>query len=320
MAYISYHASHEQFPPSDLLKFVKFAEREGFTACHSSDHFHPWSKRQGQSGFAFSWLGAAMEATTFPFSLVTAPGQRYHPAVVAQAIATLSEMYPERFDVALGSGEALNEHITGDAWPAKSIRNKRLEESADVIRRLLNGETVNNSGLINVHEAKMYTLPQVVPKLMCAALSKETAAWAGSWADGLLTIYQPEKQLMEVIKAFRTNGGRGKPVHVQMAFSYARNLMEARHQAHYQWRTNVIEKDKLSDLVTVEDFDMASQNITEQQVVGSIPVSSDTEMFIDSISIMLKMGVENVILHNVNSFQEEFIEDFGRKVIPFLPV
>lgn len=318
MIHISYHASHEQFAPSALLSYVKLAEQAGFTACHSSDHFHPWSKRQGQSGYAFSWLGAAMEATSFPFSVITAPGQRYHPAIVAQAIATLSEMYPERFEVALGSGEALNEHITGDPWPEKPVRNQRLLESADVIRRLLHGETVNHSGLIRVHEAKLYTLPAKAPGLMCAALSKETAAWAGSWADGLLTIYQPEEKLKEVIEAFRSHGGEGKPVHVQMAFSYARNEQAAKQHAHHQWRSNIISKDKLADLSTVEHFDAASTDITEEEVISMTPVSSDARLYIDLLRPVLALGVANIILHNVNTLQEDFIHDFGREVIPEL--
>jgi coenzyme F420-dependent glucose-6-phosphate dehydrogenase len=318
MSQISYHASHEQFSPSDLLKYVKQAEEAGFDACHSSDHFHPWSKRQGQSGFAFSWLGAAMEATRFPFSIITAPGQRYHPAIVAQAIATLTEMYPERLEVALGSGEALNEHITGTPWPHKQARNQRLLECADVISRLLNGETVNHFGLVKVHEAKLYTLPEKPPGLMCAALSAETAQWAGNWADGLLTIYQEEEEMQKVIEAFRNHGGEGKPVHVQMAFSYARNEKQAREQAHHQWRSNSIAKDHLSNLYSVEHFDTASEAITEEEVVSKLPVSSSTQFFVDLLSSIKSFGVDNIILHNVNTLQYDFINDFGDDVLPVI--
>src|SRR5688572_24580130 len=148
MTMICYHASHEQFAPSLLLKLAVMAEKAGFSGLHSSDHFHPWSARQGQSGFSFSWIAAALQATSLPCSVVSAPGQRYHPAIVAQAFATLEEMFPGRFSAALGSGEALNESITGDAWPDKEIRNKRLKESAHVIQRLLDGEQVTFDGLI----------------------------------------------------------------------------------------------------------------------------------------------------------------------------
>ncbi len=126
MPAFGFHASHEQVHPSELLAAVQRAEEAGFDAAMSSDHFSPWSERQGHSGFAWSWLGAALQATTLPFGVVNAPGQRYHPAVIAQAIGTLGAMYPGRFWAALGTGEASNEHITGTGWPRKELRNERL--------------------------------------------------------------------------------------------------------------------------------------------------------------------------------------------------
>src|ERR671912_419494 len=130
MPVIGFHASHEQIHPAVLLDAVRVAEQVGFTAAMCSDHFQPWSERQGHSGFAWSWLGAALAVTPMSFGTVCAPGQRYHPAVVAQAAATLAEMYPGRFWLAVGSGEALNESITGQSWPPKPERNARLLESA----------------------------------------------------------------------------------------------------------------------------------------------------------------------------------------------
>src|SRR5918997_4266599 len=159
MPVIGLHCSHEQIPPSRLLMHVREAEAAGFGAAMSSDHFSPWSERQGESGFAWSWLGAAMEATRLPFGVVNAPGQRYHPAIVAQAAATLCELFPGRFWMALGTGEASNEHITGDRWPAKAERRARLGEAVAVIRALLAGETVSHDGLVKVDRAKLWTLP-----------------------------------------------------------------------------------------------------------------------------------------------------------------
>src|SRR5687768_6661947 len=146
MARIGFHASHEQHRPSDLLDDVVRAEAAGFELLSCSDHFTPWSERQGESGFAWSWLGAAMHATAVPFRIVNAPGQRYHPAIVAQALATLLELFPGRLVVALGSGEASNEHITGERWPEKPVRNERLLECVHVIRQLLQGEEVSVDG------------------------------------------------------------------------------------------------------------------------------------------------------------------------------
>src|SRR5687767_1767100 len=144
------HASHEQIHPSRLLAAVRRAEAAGFRAAMSSDHFSPWSERQGQSGFAWSWLGAALQATGLPFGVVNAPGQRYHPAIIAQAIGTLAAMYPGRFWAALGSGEASNEHITGGGWPSKPLREARLRECVDIIRALLAGEEVSHRGHVVV--------------------------------------------------------------------------------------------------------------------------------------------------------------------------
>ncbi|MBY8851908.1 LLM class flavin-dependent oxidoreductase, partial [Saccharothrix sp. MB29] len=134
MTVIGVHASHEQVHPTVLLDAVRRAEEVGFDAAMSSDHFSPWSSRQGQSAFAWSWLGAALQATSLPFGVGNAPGQRYHPAIIAQAIGTLGAMYPGRFWAALGSGEASNEHITGEVWPDKATRNARLRECVEVVR------------------------------------------------------------------------------------------------------------------------------------------------------------------------------------------
>ena len=143
MTVIGFHCSHEQINPAQLLRDVQHAEQAGFTAAMSSDHFSPWSERQGESGFAWAFLGAALATTQLPFGVVNAPGQRYHPAIVAQAIATLAQMFPGRIWAALGSGEASNERITGHEWPRKEVRDQRLVECVDVIRRLLRGEEVS---------------------------------------------------------------------------------------------------------------------------------------------------------------------------------
>jgi G6PDH family F420-dependent oxidoreductase len=176
MATIGFHASHEQFSPGYLLTCVKRAEEVGFRAASCSDHFHPWSKRQGASGFAWSWLGSALEATKLTFGVVNAPGQRYHPAIVAQATATLCEMYPNRFWLAVGSGENLNEHVTGERWPAKATRHRRLRESVEVMKRLWTAELVDHQGEVTVSDAKLYTLPPKPSLVLGAALTPETRA------------------------------------------------------------------------------------------------------------------------------------------------
>src|SRR5918994_1245743 len=190
---------------------VRSAEGAGFRAAMCSDHLAPWSERQGESGHAWTWLGAAMQATSLPMGVVTAPGQRYHPAVMAQAIAALGDLFPGRFWAALGSGEAVNEHVTGDPWPPKSERNARLEASVEVIRALLAGEEVTRSDEIEVHRARVWSRPAAAPPLLGAAVTPETAAWLAGWADGLATVAQPREKLEKVIAAYSDAGGRRPP-------------------------------------------------------------------------------------------------------------
>lgn len=231
MATIGYHASHEQFRPGDLLRYVRLAEQAGFRAAMCSDHFHPWSERQGQSGFAWSWLGAALEATSLSFGVVNAPGQRYHPAIIAQAAATLADMFPGRFWIAVGSGQALNEHITGERWPSKAERNTRLYEAVTVIRALWSGETVSHAGAFHVDEATLYTRPATPPLVLGAAITPATAEWIGGWADAMITIVQPREQMQAVIERFRAGGGAGKPMYLQAQHSYAASEQAPRGRA-----------------------------------------------------------------------------------------
>ncbi len=315
---IGYQASHEQFSPSDLLKYVILAERAGFDCVNSSDHFHPWSHAQGQSGFSFAWLGAALQATSIPFGVVCAPGQRYHPAIVAQAAATLAELFPERFWMALGSGEALNESITGEEWPLKPVRNKRLKECFDIMRLLLDGKSVTRSGLVKIANARLYTLPEKRPLLIGAALSEETAAWMGYYADGLITVAKPVEELEKVLKAFKANGGEGKPVCLKMQLSYARNEEEALQGAWEQWRTNILSNELLADLSQINHFEAAAKYIKPENLRESVHISSDPDAHARYISTYLSMGFDKIILHNVNRQQEIFIEDFGEKVLPAL--
>lgn len=309
---ICYHASHEQFSPSHLLRLVQLAEQVGFHAIHSSDHFHPWSSTQGQSGFTFSWIAAAMQATSIPFSMVCAPGQRLHPAIVAQAIATVAELFPERFSIELGSGEAINESITGELWPAKEQRNERLMESYHVIKKLLAGEEVNFEGHVHVRQAKLYTLPAHHPLLLCAAISEQTCAWAADWADGLLTTAGEIADVKKKIGLFRKGGGDGKPIYLQFAFSYARNKADALEGAYDQWRSNILPPDQLADFSEVSQFEKAAKGTTRLDVENAIPIYSEIGVLQKQVNAYLGLGVDRLILHNVNRMQDIFIEDFGR--------
>jgi coenzyme F420-dependent glucose-6-phosphate dehydrogenase len=316
MVTFGYHASHEQHAPSKLLQYVLLAEQAGFTAGMCSDHFHPWIEEQGQSGFTWSWLGAALEKTRLPFGCVSAPGWRYHPAIIAQAAATLCEMYPERFWLAVGSGEALNEHITGERWPGKSERNERLVECVTVMRRLWRGDTVAHHGRIVVEDAKLYTRPETPPPLYGAALSAETAEWIGSWADGLITVGAPAAKLAEVVDAFRRGGGAGKPVKVQAALAWAPTKAEARDGAWSQWRGNVVGGDVLAMLRNCADFEAAARFVTVDDVASCLPVSHDPLEHAERLQEYVDAGATDIYLFNVAPPQREFIEVFAERVVP----
>jgi coenzyme F420-dependent glucose-6-phosphate dehydrogenase len=319
MAKIGYHASHEQFKPSELLHYVQMVEQAGFSHVLSSDHFHPWGEDQGQSGFAWSWLGAAMQATPkLSYRVVNAPGERYHPAIIAQAAATLAEMFPDRFWITIGSGQALNEHITGGKWLAKSERNARLKECADVIRALWVGETVSHKGLVNIEEAKLYSRPQTPPLMIGAAVTAATAEWLGSWADGLITISRPPEQLKEVVDAFQRGGGVGKPMLLKVQLSYDQTEAGARQKAYQQWRNNIFKNSVMAELRTPEQFDAIGQFVQPQELDRHVRISADINQHIQWLEQDLELGFSELLLHNVNREQEQFIEVFGEKVLPAL--
>jgi probable non-F420 flavinoid oxidoreductase len=316
VAVIGFHASHEQPPPSALLRDAQRAETAGFAAISSSDHFSPWSGRQGESGFAWSWLGAAMQITAVPFGVVNAPGQRYHPAIVAQAIATLGEMFPGRLWVAMGSGEASNEHVTGDRWPAKPARHQRLIECVEVVRALLRGEEVSLDGHVRVDRARLWTLPDVPPPIVGAALSVETARWCGGWADGLITVNQPEDRLLALIDAYREGGGDGKPVRVQAKVAWAPTDEEALAGAFDQWRTNAFDSVLMADLERVEQFEEAARHVRPDDVKAGVFVSSDLGRHAAWLRQILDVGVDEIFVHQVPREQAAFIDAFGAKVLP----
>jgi coenzyme F420-dependent glucose-6-phosphate dehydrogenase len=259
-------------------------------------------------------LGAALEGTQLPFGVISAPGWRYNPTVLAQAAATLCQMYPG----ALGSGEAINEHITGQPWPDKPERNARLKESADIIRALLAGETVTHRGRVDVIEAKLYSRPEIPPLLIGSAVTEATAEWLGGWADGLLTVSAKPDALGKVIDAFRRGGGEGKPLYLQVGLSWAPTEEQALREAHEQWRSNVIGGEVNWNLRTPQEFDMASRFVQPEDMQDSILVSADLGQHTAWLAEYEAMGFSEIHLHHVGTSQRAFIEAFGEYVMPAL--
>ncbi|MFC5067372.1 TIGR03885 family FMN-dependent LLM class oxidoreductase [Flaviflagellibacter deserti] len=316
---IGYHASHEQFSPRELIGYVKQASNAGFVAAMSSDHFAPWSERQGHSGFVWAWLGAALQSTdAMTLGLITVPGGwRYHPAIVAQAIATTVDMFPRRLPwVALGSGEEMNEHVVGDRWPSKQERNDRLRAATDIIRELLAGGTVTTRHPIAVNEAKLYTRPLETPKLLIAALTADTARWAGGFADGLLMVNQSRDAMKNMIQEFHAGGGEGKPIVLQVHVSYAEGNDAARLNAYDQWRSNAITASLAANLRHPADFDGASKHVRPEDMDEYVRISSDLNRHVSWLKEDADMGVSEIFLHNVGRNQTEFIEAFGIDVLP----
>ena len=318
MTRYGFHASHEQHGPDRLLAHVRAAESAGFQAAMCSDHFHPWLPEQGESGFAWAWLGAALEATSLSFGTVCAPGWRYHPAVIAQGAATLNVMYPGRFWLAIGSGEALNEEITGLPWPAKAERTAQLAEIGGLMKRLWDGETVTHRGRVVVHEAKLYSRPGTPPRLFAAALSAETAAAVAPWADALMTIGGDIESVRDVVDAFRAHGGARKPIALQHVVSWAPTEHEAREQAFQQWRQSALDPAQLAELRTPAQFAEAATAVSRADVGKGVRISADLGRHTEWLAAYEPLGVDTVYVMNAGKNQEQYIEAFGARVLPQL--
>jgi coenzyme F420-dependent glucose-6-phosphate dehydrogenase len=318
--HFSYHVSHEQFTPRELLELTQQAEAAGFEGAFCSDHLHPWGAAQGESGFSWSWLGAALQATRrLTFATITVPGAwRYHPAIVAQAFATLAQMFPGRLPwVALGSGEALNERVVGAEWPSKQERNLRLEEAAGIIRRLFAGERVTSRGRIICEGAQVWSLPKRPVRLFGAAMSEGTARAVGKWADGLLTTSLCVRRLEAIAAAFKSVAGE-KPMHLKVDLSWAPTEEEALDQAHRQWRFLAPGRRATENFVTPEEFEKAAASVQPEDMRASVLVSADLDQHVEWLRERIALGFEALDLHNVGRNQRDFIEVFSRRVLPAL--
>lgn len=315
---VGYHCSHEQFTPGALVRYAKLAERAGFGAIMSSDHFRPWSRTQGESGFVWSWLGAAMQATSLPFGTLCIPGGwRFHPALVAQASASLAEMFPGRLRwIAAGSGEALNECMTAQGWPDKAERDRRQEAAVEIMRALWRGEEVDVESPVPTRKARVYTLPGSPIDVVAPALTPETARRAGRWADGLITVNAPRDELQEMLDAFREGGGAGKPVYLQVHLSWDPSEHEARMEAWRQWRFNCVDPAQAAELEMPEDFEAATNSVTPEEMDEQVRISADLSRQADWLEEDFAMGFDGVFVHQVGLEQEAFIDAFGREVLP----
>ena len=226
-------------------------------------------------------------------------------------------MFPGRFWIALGSGEASNEHITGERWPRKEVRTRRLEECVDVIRRLLDGEEVSHDGLVTVDRARLWERPSVPPRLIGPAVSVASAARVAAWADGLVTINQPVEVLRDIVSAYRDAGGRG-PLSLQVHLSWAPTREEADALAFDQWRSNVFTEPVNWDTETPQAFDVMAEHVDLDAVRGAVEVSHDLSWHRDRLAELAAVGFDDVYLHFVGQEQTGFLDAFGAEVLPAL--
>jgi G6PDH family F420-dependent oxidoreductase len=247
-----------------------------------------------------------------------APGQRYHPVMSAHAMATLAAMFHGRLPwVAVGSGEALNEHVTGDNWPSKPERMERLKECVDILRALWRGEEVSHRGHVTVDRARLWSLPEQSPLLVAGAVSTPTAAWAASWADGLITVNQAPDALKRMVDAYCSAGGRGK-LRLQVHLSYASSEAEAEAVAMEQWRGNCVPASLAWELETPEQFEAATRYVPLDVVRETVNISADLGRHAEQLQSYLELGFEEIYLHYVGQDNTRFIDDFGARVLPQL--
>ncbi len=248
---------------------------------------------------------------------MTAPGQRYQPAILAQAAATLGEMFPGRFWAALGSGEAINEHITGTGWPGKEHREQRLRESADVMRRLIDGETVDHHGAVTVHAARVWSRPDVPPPLLGAAVSADTARWVAGWADGLITVGTDPTQVARVVGAYRDGGGAGD-VALQVHISLADSRAEALAVAADQWRHATAPAGRMWDIAQPEEFDRLADVGDLETITSAVLVESDAGIMAGRLADLAVAGIDELYLHEVGKDQRAFLHRAETELLPAL--
>ena len=304
MTEFGYWLSSEEHPPLDLVRDAARAEELGFSFAMISDHFHPWIDAQGHSPFVWSVLGG-IAASTERIEVatgVTCPMIRTHPAIVAQAAATAGAMLPGRFTLGLGSGENLNEHVTGARWPAPDERLDMFEEAIEVIRLLWEGgEQTHRGRHYTVDHARLYTLPDEPVPIAVAAAKPNAAELAGRLGDALVNTTPDE----EIVKAYRDAGGDG-PLYGQVRLCWAEDAEEARETAFRLWRHSGLEGTINQELPRPSDFDAVAESVTKEMATEGIPCGPDPEPVLAEVEKWTKAGFDRIAFHQVGPDQEGF--------------
>ncbi len=315
MVKIGYSLSSEEFAPADLINCATLAQDRGFDFALISDHYHPWTHSEPNSSFVWSVLGALSQRVDQMQigTGVTCPLIRIHPAIVAQAAATMAAMMPGRFFLGVGTGEYLNEHITGQLWPTPHRRLEMLEEAIAVMRKLWRGAWQSHEGVYyTVRNARIFTLPPHPPQIMVAAAKPGAAELAGRAGDGLIS-YEADA---EIVKVFESAGGKDKPRYGQLTVSYAETEEQAAKAVHRYWPNAGIGGRMMTDMELPHHFEEAIALLQPEKTLERVPLGPDPRRHIDGIVRYLDAGYDHVYIHQVGPRQEEFIRFYAGQVLP----
>ncbi|MCX6047319.1 MAG: TIGR03557 family F420-dependent LLM class oxidoreductase [Chloroflexi bacterium] len=314
MTQLGYALSSEEHSPTDLVNQARRAEEVGFSFALISDHYHPWVSRQGHAPFVWSVIGGIAQVTkTLQLGTgVTCPTIRIHPAIIAQAAATAASMMPGRFFLGVGTGENLNEHITGEKWQPYDIRLAMLEEAVEVIRTLWEGGAQSFWGsFYTVEDAQIFSLPDELPPIMVAASGPKAATTAGRMGDGLINT-APDA---EVLQAFEAAGGEG-PRFGQLTVCWAASEAEARRTAFEIWPNAGLKGQLSQEIRTVTHFEQACQMLTEESATEELTCGPDAARYIEKIQKFADAGYDHVYLHQIGPDQEGFFRFCERELLP----
>jgi G6PDH family F420-dependent oxidoreductase len=324
-AHIGYAAMLEQYHPQEVTGYTVAAEAAGFRGAMVADHFQPWVPSQGHSAFVWNVMTAMGERTTGDIGPgVTCPSFRFHPAIVAQASATLEAMYPGRHWLGLGSGEALNEHIIGGYWPEAPERLQRMWEAIEIIQKLFTGKDVKHRGTyFRMETVRLWTMPETPPPIFVATAGPITAKRAGRQVDGIITPGAPAEKVASILDRFAAGGreaGRepgSQPKVLQLHLSWAPTDEQALENAVRDWPNGGMKFPK-QDIRSPHDFEQMAKLVRPEDFAGRMLISSDPDAHRAEIQKFLDLGIDRVYLHNVGRNQTEWIEVFGRDVLPKL--
>jgi G6PDH family F420-dependent oxidoreductase len=312
-----YTLSSEEHGPAELVRDAARAEMLGFDFVSISDHFHPWTTAQGHSPFVWSVLGALSRATVrIDVGVgVTCPIMRVHPAILAQATATTALLLDGRFFWGVGTGEALNEHIVGQRWPAPAERREMLEEAIDVIRALWRGETVDHRGrYYTVDNARIFDPPRSPIPVIVSGFGPESAALAGRIGDGYFGT-SPKPELLE---AFSASGGHG-PRYAQLTICWADDADTARKLVREVWPNAGLSGQLSQDLPTWTHFEQATEPLTVEQVTEQTPCGPDIAgELCEVVAKYEDAGYDRIYFHQVGADQDGFFRFWEKELGPEL--